>query len=91
MRVSPRSAEIPALSPYVGPVFRPGANGNVWHVHSIEVPVCDVQLMDSRTGKRVRRGWAEGGLNDAIDSQKLMEARIDERVRRILEQLPMKG
>lgn len=47
-----------------------------------------IDLVDSRTDKLVWRGWAEGGLNDAIDSQDRMEARIDETVRRIMEKLP---
>ena len=50
-----------------------------------------IDLMDSRTEKLVWRGWAEGGLNNAIDSQDLMEARIDETVRRIIEKLPGKS
>ena len=50
-----------------------------------------IDLVDSRTKKLVWRGWAEGGLNDAIDSQDRMEARIDETVRRIMEKLPGKS
>jgi hypothetical protein len=50
-----------------------------------------IDLVDSRTEKLVWRGWAEGGLNDAIDSQDVMEAKIDETVRRIIEKLPGKS
>jgi uncharacterized protein DUF4136 len=50
-----------------------------------------IDLVDNHTGKLVWRGWAEGGLNDAIDSQDLMEARIDETVRRIFERLPYRA
>jgi Domain of unknown function (DUF4136) len=50
-----------------------------------------IDLVDSRTEKLLWRGWAEGGLNDAIDSQDMMEARIDETVRRIIEKLPSKS
>ena len=50
-----------------------------------------IDLVDSRTEKLVWRGWAEGGLDNAIDNQKLMEARIDETVRRIFEKLPTKS
>jgi uncharacterized protein DUF4136 len=46
-----------------------------------------IDLVDSRTDKLVWRGWAEGGFDNAIDNQKLMEDRIDEAVRRIFEKL----
>jgi len=47
-----------------------------------------IDLVDSRTEKLVWRGWAEGGFDNAIDSQELMEVRIDVAVRRIIEKLP---
>jgi len=50
-----------------------------------------IDLMDSRTDKLVWRGWAEGGFDNAIDNQELMEARVDEAVRRIFERLPGKS
>lgn len=50
-----------------------------------------IDLMDSRTDKLVWRGWAEGGFDNAIDNQKLMEGRVDEAVRRIFEKLPGKS
>ena len=50
-----------------------------------------IDLVDSRTEKLVWRGWAEGGFDNAIDSQELMEMRIDEAVRRIIEKLPSPG
>ena len=50
-----------------------------------------IDLMDSRTDKLVWRGWAEGGFDNAIDNQKLMESRIDEAVRKIVEKLPSKS
>jgi hypothetical protein len=36
----------------------------------------------------VWRGWAEGALDDAIDHQALLYARVDAAVQQILRQLP---
>ena len=45
-------------------------------------------LVDARTNQIVWRGWAEGSVEGMIDSQDLMERRVDDAVGRILEQLP---
>jgi hypothetical protein len=47
-----------------------------------------IDFMDTRTKTLVWRGWAEGSIEGVIDNQAWMEARIDEAVARILEQLP---
>ena len=47
-----------------------------------------IDLVDARSNRLVWRGWAEGSLMGAIDSQDWMERRIDEAVARILERLP---
>ena len=46
-----------------------------------------LDLVDARTHKLVWRGWSEGSL-DGIDSQAIIEARVDEAVKKILQQLP---
>lgn len=50
-----------------------------------------IDLMDSRTNKLLWRGWVERGFDNAIDNQNLMEARVDEAVRKIFEKLPNKS
>lgn len=47
-----------------------------------------VDLLDARTRRLVWRGWAEGSLDGAIDSQTVMERQIDEAIARIMERLP---
>jgi hypothetical protein len=47
-----------------------------------------IDIVDGRTNRLLWRGWAEGGIDGVIDSQTLMEQRIDEAVARILEKLP---
>lgn len=46
-----------------------------------------LDLVDAHTKKLVWRGWSEGSL-DGIDNQKLIEERVDDAVRRILQKLP---
>ncbi len=46
-----------------------------------------LDFIDAKTNKLVWRGWSEGSL-DGIDSQPMIEARLDESVRKILQQLP---
>jgi hypothetical protein len=46
-----------------------------------------IDLVESHTDKLVWRGWAQGGFDNAIDDQKMMEARIDRTIRRIMEKL----
>lgn len=47
-----------------------------------------IDLVDARTEKLVWRGWAEGSVEGAIDSQQLMEQQIDRAVTRIFTKLP---
>ena len=47
-----------------------------------------IDLVDPQTRKVVWRGWAKDAFAGVIDSQALMEARIDEAVARILKRLP---
>ncbi|NOT25108.1 MAG: DUF4136 domain-containing protein [Acidobacteria bacterium] len=47
-----------------------------------------VDLVDARTRRLVWRGWAEGSLDGAIDSQAAMERQIDEAITKIMERLP---
>ena len=47
-----------------------------------------LDFVDARTNKLVWRGWAEGGLDNAIDNQERMEKRIDQAVTKILQRLP---
>jgi len=46
-----------------------------------------LDMVDARTNKLVWRGWSEGTF-DGIDSQAITEARVDEAIAKILEQLP---
>ncbi len=46
-----------------------------------------LDFVDSHTNKLVWRGWSEGSL-DGIDSQSMIEARVDDAVTRILAKLP---
>ena len=46
-----------------------------------------LDLVDARSNRLVWRGWSEGSL-DGIDSQSLIEARVDEAVTKILQKLP---
>ena len=47
-----------------------------------------LDMVDARTNKVVWRGSARGAVNGLIDNQRLMEQKIDEAVRRMLEPLP---
>ena len=47
-----------------------------------------VDLVDPRTNTLIWRGWAEANIDGLIDSQPLLERRIDEAIARILERLP---
>jgi hypothetical protein len=47
-----------------------------------------VDLVEPRTDKLIWRGWAEGGVDGAIDNQAWMESRIDEAIAKILARLP---
>jgi Domain of unknown function (DUF4136) len=49
-----------------------------------------LDIVDARTNRIVWRGWVEDGidLNGVIDDQRLMEARIDETVARLIARLP---
>ena len=47
-----------------------------------------VDLVDPRTKRLVWRGWAEGSLDGVIDDQDWLDARVDDAVVRILQQLP---
>jgi len=47
-----------------------------------------LDIVDARTNKVVWRGSARGVVNGLIDNQNLMEQKIDEAVRRMLESLP---
>ena len=46
-----------------------------------------LDFVDAATNKLVWRGWSEGTL-DGIDNQAVLEARVDEAVSKILQQLP---
>jgi hypothetical protein len=46
-----------------------------------------IDLVDNRTNRLVWRGWSEGSL-DGIDSQDVIEARVDDAVSRIMTRLP---
>ena len=46
-----------------------------------------LDLVDARTNRLVWRGWSEGSF-DGIDSQPIIEARVDEAIAKILERLP---
>lgn len=46
-----------------------------------------LDMVDARSNTLVWRGWSEGSL-DGIDSQALIEARLDEAVTKILQKLP---
>jgi len=46
-----------------------------------------LDLVDARTNRLVWRGWSEGSL-DGIDSQAILEARVDEAITKILQRLP---
>lgn len=46
-----------------------------------------LDVVDAKTNTLVWRGWAEGSL-EGIDHQPMIESRIDESVRKILQQLP---
>jgi hypothetical protein len=47
-----------------------------------------LDLVDARAGTLLWRGWAEGGMDGAIDNQAWLEARVDDAVLRILRRLP---
>jgi hypothetical protein len=46
-----------------------------------------LDLVDAHTNKLVWRGWSDGTL-DGIDSQSLIESRVDDAVAKILQKLP---
>ncbi len=46
-----------------------------------------IDFVDARTHTLVWRGWSEGSL-EGIDNQPMIEWRVDEAVRKILQQLP---
>jgi len=46
-----------------------------------------LDLVDARTNRLVWRGWSEGSF-DGIDSQAIIEARVDDAIANILERLP---
>jgi len=46
-----------------------------------------LDLVDARTNRLVWRGWSEGSF-DGIDSQAIIEARVDDAIAKILERLP---
>lgn len=46
-----------------------------------------IDFVDAKTNKLVWRGWSEGSL-EGIDSQQVIEARVDEAVAKILQKLP---
>jgi uncharacterized protein DUF4136 len=69
-----------------GADLRYGVNASSPYVYDAGTLVID--LVDNRTDKLIWRGWSEGGLDNAIDNQDFMEARIDETVRRIMDRLP---
>jgi len=62
------------------------ANGCRPFVYETGTLVLD--LIDARTHTLVWRAWADGALDGAVDSQAMMEQRIDDAVTRILEKLP---
>jgi hypothetical protein len=47
-----------------------------------------LDLVDTRTGQLVWRGWAEGSIEGVIDDQAAMEKAIDDAVARIVERVP---
>lgn len=47
-----------------------------------------IDFIDAHTNALVWRGWAEGSMDNAIDSQTLMEQKIDDAVTKILGKLP---
>lgn len=47
-----------------------------------------IDLVDAKTDHLIWRGWSEGSIDGVIDNQTLMEARIDESVKKIFDQLP---
>ncbi len=50
-----------------------------------------IDLLDGRTRKVVWRGWAEGSMDGVVEDQRWMEERLDESVRRIMQQLRRTG
>ena len=46
-----------------------------------------IDFVDAKTNRLVWRGWSDGSL-EGIDNQPIIESRIDEAVRKILQQLP---
>lgn len=47
-----------------------------------------LDMVDAHTHKIVWRGWVEGSMDGVIDSQRLMESRIDESVARLFQKMP---
>jgi hypothetical protein len=47
-----------------------------------------LDFVDPRTNKVVWRGWAKDTIEGVLEDQSLMERRIDEAVRRMMEQFP---
>ena len=47
-----------------------------------------IDLVDARTNALVWRGWAEGSMEGVVNNQAWMEAKINQAVTRILDQLP---
>jgi hypothetical protein len=47
-----------------------------------------LDFADPRSNRLVWRGWAEGSLDGIIDSQKLIEQKIDQAVERIMNRFP---
>lgn len=47
-----------------------------------------IDVVNAQTRRLVWRGWAKDAFAGVVDNQSVMEARIDEAVRRILEKLP---
>jgi hypothetical protein len=48
-----------------------------------------IDLVDASTRQLVWRGWSEGSIEGVVDNQALMEARIDESVKKIFDRLPL--
>jgi Domain of unknown function (DUF4136) len=53
-----------------------------------EAGTLTIDFVDTRTGRLVWRGWAEGAVDGVIDNQEWMEQKIDEAVIRILATCP---
>jgi len=47
-----------------------------------------IDFVDPRSNQLIWRGWAERGLQGVVDNQTLMDAAVDDAVRRIMERFP---